>query len=1182
MAEPDGRVTVVVDGDDSGFKETLSDVEKEAKETAKGLDDLGDSAKDSGKQFSFADVAAGNLVSNGLTALISGVADTIKSFIALADETREYREDMAKLKTAFKDTGKTTAAAQKAYDSFYKLLGESDRTVEAVNHLAELTNNEKELSQWSTIAAGVMAKFGDSLPIEGLTEAANETAKVGAVTGSLADALNWAGISEDAFNEKLAKCNSEQERAALITDTLNKEYAAAAKEYNELTASTQAARDATNNLEQAQAAIGAQIEPLTTAWNTLKAQGLELLLPIVGGLSTGIADLTNNLFTNKAAVDQRADAARSALEAVRAEADAYKELKVSQFEQIAGDLAQIENSKLLFSELQNLVDANGRVNNANKDRAAFIASTLSEALGIEISLVGNQIKGYQDLKASIEEAIAAKQAEILLAGDFAAYTEALENRTKKEQEQADKAVEISKQRENVINAENEFIKAQAELAEAAANVRTEADGRALAGKAEQVQRLERVYEKEKGSLSDLEKAYDENEELLNSYYKEISSYQEAQTLIMKGETEKAIELLNRKNSGFYDSTEIVGEATEKQKKHLEELAIAAGVNAELMKERYKNGVDGVTKEMVKTAEKAAETAKTEFEKIGGQIGDGIGKGAEDKKPGLLTKIKNIVAAMKKAAEDEADINSPSKEFAYVGEMMMLGLGKGVDDNAKEPVESVSTVFDLMNDAIEKRLKDQKKTVSDYNDELRGEIADHGKKLADLSKESNEKLREINNKYAEEKKKKGADEAALEKKRLEERRKAIASYNTSVEAENQRHAGVMQRIEESMHSTITSKMQELVNLGETYKDEAKKLWEDLDASILQLQSNYDAQIASRAKSIAESLGLWAEATKNAISAQQLTKNLESQISVLETYNAAIAKLEERNVSTVFVNHLKQLGVSSAGEIETISKMTDKELEGYVKLWEEKYALAHEAAVEELEPLKAETEKQIADMTDAAVKKYDEMREKFKEEGEKLAGELEQAMIDAGMDGYSAIEDQIDTYTQAGTDLMDGVVLGVVNGSPALESAVSASVQRAIEAAKNAAGIASPSKVMKKEVGANLAEGVNVGWSDRVEDIKKQMAGDMQGIIARVQATVGAENAKAGAGLTSRDSGMYDLVRAVGNQTAGINSLAGEYRRGAGSTRPVVLQLNGRELGRAVVDVGGRENARIGTTLALGNV
>ena len=251
-----------------------------------------DKAEQSAKKFSSAlggaeagsrtlDVALGNLVAQGIGSLISSFGDTVASVMELSDATREYREDMAKLDAAFTTAGHTTDTANKAYEDFYAILGESDRSVEAVNHLAELTSNTEELSKWSTIAAGVTAKFGDSLPIEGLTEAANETAKVGAVTGPLADALNWAGISEDAFNEKLAACNSEQERASLITETLNDLYSDAADEYNELTESTQEARRATSKMEEAQADMGAAIEPVTTAWTRLKANALEALVPVV-------------------------------------------------------------------------------------------------------------------------------------------------------------------------------------------------------------------------------------------------------------------------------------------------------------------------------------------------------------------------------------------------------------------------------------------------------------------------------------------------------------------------------------------------------------------------------------------------------------------------------------------------------------------------------------------------------------------------------------------------------------------------------------------------------------------------------------------------------------------------------------------------------------------------------------
>lgn len=305
----DGKVVIDIEADDSGFKDTVDDVEKEAKDAADGMDDLGDSAKEAGDGFGVAEVAVGSFVSNAVTNLISSIGNAVSSFFELSESTREAREDMAKLETAFSTNGHSTDAASKAYEDFYAILGESDRSVEAVNHLAELTKNEEELSKWSTIAAGVTAKFGDSLPIEGLTEAANETAKVGETTGVLADALNWASADsavfekafggneraltefngaikgglpvEEAFTAALSAMATEEERAAAITETLNGIYSDAAAEYNELTASTQEARRATSEMEAAQAEIGAALEPVTTAWTRLKADAFEALVPVV-------------------------------------------------------------------------------------------------------------------------------------------------------------------------------------------------------------------------------------------------------------------------------------------------------------------------------------------------------------------------------------------------------------------------------------------------------------------------------------------------------------------------------------------------------------------------------------------------------------------------------------------------------------------------------------------------------------------------------------------------------------------------------------------------------------------------------------------------------------------------------------------------------------------------------------
>ena len=79
---------------------------------------------------------------------------------------------MGKLETAFEAAGRSTELATETYKNFSSVLGEEDRSVEAVNHLAKFVETEQDMQKWTDICAGVWGTFGDSLPIEGLTEAA--------------------------------------------------------------------------------------------------------------------------------------------------------------------------------------------------------------------------------------------------------------------------------------------------------------------------------------------------------------------------------------------------------------------------------------------------------------------------------------------------------------------------------------------------------------------------------------------------------------------------------------------------------------------------------------------------------------------------------------------------------------------------------------------------------------------------------------------------------------------------------------------------------------------------------------------------------------------------------------------------------------------------------------------------
>lgn len=245
-------------------EDTLSAAEDAAEKLSGGFKKTGDAAKDTKGGFTVMKGALANLLASGIKAVISGAKEAAQRLYGLAESTREYREDMGKLETAWEAAGKSTELASAAYKDFYSVLGEEDRSVEAVNHLAKFVDTEQDLEKWTNICAGVWGTFGDSLPIEGLTEASNETAKVGKVTGVLADALNWAGVNEEAFQKSLDKCSTEQERAALITDTLNNLYDNAADAYKENNESIIEARKANSEYTDTVAKFGEIIEPITT------------------------------------------------------------------------------------------------------------------------------------------------------------------------------------------------------------------------------------------------------------------------------------------------------------------------------------------------------------------------------------------------------------------------------------------------------------------------------------------------------------------------------------------------------------------------------------------------------------------------------------------------------------------------------------------------------------------------------------------------------------------------------------------------------------------------------------------------------------------------------------------------------------------------------------------------------
>lgn len=254
--------------------DALDETTEKAEETAESVSDVGKESKQSGKTTSdsLLPIPPKFLkVATAAASVVSAIVAIGKAMIDMANNTREYRVEMAKLETAFTAAGHASETATEVYRELHAVLGETEQAVEASQHLAKLCSTEEELLALTNACAGVYASFGSSIPIEGLAEAANETAKTGVLTGQLADALKRSGLSEELFQEQLKECNTERERAALITETLVELYGDLGETYKENNKEILNSVKAQEEFNAAQARLGESFEPMATAWYSFLA-----------------------------------------------------------------------------------------------------------------------------------------------------------------------------------------------------------------------------------------------------------------------------------------------------------------------------------------------------------------------------------------------------------------------------------------------------------------------------------------------------------------------------------------------------------------------------------------------------------------------------------------------------------------------------------------------------------------------------------------------------------------------------------------------------------------------------------------------------------------------------------------------------------------------------------------------
>lgn len=368
---------------------------------------------------------------------------------------------------------------------------------------------------------------------------------------------------------------------------------------------------ATNVLTKAQTALSAAIaaNPIGVA-----IAGTTALIAAGTALKAVMSRQTEEERKHSEALRENAEAAQENLEAAQERKKSYEEFVQTQNEQAAGDVAQLDRLRQLNDELNTIVDANGRVKAGEEDRAAFITSQLSSALGMEISMTDGVIGNYQELQGQIQSTIQQKRIDAVMTAQQAKYEEAVAN-------QMQAASEASAAYTAMKEAENDVKKESAELAK----LESEQDQAVLDGNKALVGILGEKIKKQQEDVDSAQEAYEknkeayaENTELLAQYANDIDMYTALAEAAASGNAEAIEQAISQITAGIKTASAATNEELQQQ-------VIDVSNMEALIRQEVEKGTPGFTQAMLNQAQSATTSALEEFAKVAPQTAAELAK-----------------------------------------------------------------------------------------------------------------------------------------------------------------------------------------------------------------------------------------------------------------------------------------------------------------------------------------------------------------------------------------------------------------------------------------------------------------------------------------------------------------------------------------------------------------------------
>lgn len=537
-------------------------------------------------------------------------------------------------------------------------------------------------------------------------------------------------------------------------------------------------------------------------------------------------------------------------------------------------------------------------------------------------------------------------------------------------------------------------------------------------------------------------------------------------------------------------------------------------------------IDGVANGVKKAGESMATAAKnafskfkakitgsevaTELKNIGKYIIDGIVGGIKSS----LSNIANIAGKIKDTLLSKLKglfkIASPSKLMkeevgAYIGE----GIAVGIEESGQMAVDAAETVANGIIDAFagtETAVEYARRTAQKVGDVLERELTKQNAALQEMQKQAD--AQQAAEELADHKKQLAEKNAELNKAKKKDRQKILKEIAEIEDTWNKKQAKAEKAAEQQA-------LQERISLLKQFQQKYEAALDTIERKQDSLQSKLAdyGELFERVK------------TEDGKELFQLG-NLKDDIKQLEKYGDALDKLKEKGISDSLMSEIAGMGVGDALDyMNKLLSMSDTKLDEYVSLFEQKQQMAQGVAEKfykgefdaleksytgELPAFLAGVKAEISDVGAAVSESMQAVSAEGVSEGiaeqRPLVAEQAKQLTETAKEEIAGYQTD---FKAVGESLMEGVAKGVRDGQSGVVNAVAKALQAAVRAAKKEMDINSPSRVMAK-IGDYMAQGVGVGWSDRMDSVSDTISGSLSD------------------GFSRRMSDAYEKMRAAMNQ------------------------------------------------------